>query len=130
MGNTQSIKKINFESMQKAIYNKYIIINTLDENKQECLILNTVLWKDEESIVNDYIKNDLQINIVIYGENSQDDKIVTKYYQLQKLGFSNIYIYIGGLFEWLLLQDIYGDDLFPTTTKQLDILKFKGCNVF
>lgn len=130
MGNTQSIKKINFESMQKAIYNKYIIINTLDENKQECLILNTVLWKDEESIVNDYIKNDLQINIVIYGENSQDDKIVTKYYQLQKLGFSNIYIYIGGLFEWLLLQDIYGDDLFPTTTKQLDILKFKGCNIF
>ena len=25
---------------------------------------------------------------------------------------------------WLLLQDIYGYELFPTTTKQLDFLKF------
>ena len=30
------------------------------------------------------------------------------------------------MFEWLLLQDIYGDDEFPTTTKELDILKYKG----
>jgi hypothetical protein len=28
-------------------------------------------------------------------------------------------------FEWLLLQDIYGDKEFPTTFKQLDLLKFK-----
>jgi hypothetical protein len=37
-----------------------------------------------------------------------------------------LYVYIGGLFEWLLLQDIYGDEEFPTTAKIIDILKYKG----
>ena len=41
------------------------------------------------------------------------------------LGFINVYIYLGGLFEWLLLQDIYGRDLFKTTKNELDILKYK-----
>ena len=41
------------------------------------------------------------------------------------LGFQNIYLYVGGLFEWLMLQDIYGDKEFPTTSKQLDFLKYK-----
>ena len=36
-----------------------------------------------------------------------------------------VYLYLGGLFEWLLLQDIYGFDDFPTTSRQLDILKYK-----
>jgi hypothetical protein len=42
------------------------------------------------------------------------------------LGFINIYLYNGGLFEWLLLQDIYGDDNFPTTKKNIDLLKYKS----
>ena len=50
---------------------------------------------------------------------------MTKYTQLVNLGFVNVYIYPGGLFEWLCLQDIYGDDEFPTTNKELDILKYK-----
>ena len=29
------------------------------------------------------------------------------------------------MFEWLMLQDIYGSDAFPTNKKQSDILKFK-----
>ena len=40
-------------------------------------------------------------------------------------GFANVYVYTGGLFEGLMLQDIYGFDNFPTTSKQLDLLKFK-----
>ena len=49
---------------------------------------------------------------------------------IKKLGLKNIYIYSGGLFEWLLLQDIYGEDEFPTTSKELDILKFKPVKYF
>ena len=30
------------------------------------------------------------------------------------------------MFEWLCLQDIYGSDSFPTTQKELDILKYKA----
>ena len=37
-----------------------------------------------------------------------------------------MYIYSGGLFEWLLLQDVYGKDEFPTMGCELDILKYKG----
>jgi len=34
------------------------------------------------------------------------------------------------LFEWLLLQDIYGQDDFSTTKNELDHLKFKGKSIF
>ena len=67
-----------------------------------------------------------KIKIVIYGKNCNDDKIYKKYNQLQTLGFFNSYVYTGGIFEWLLLQDIYGEKEFPTTKKELDILKFKS----
>ena len=30
------------------------------------------------------------------------------------------------MFEWLMLQDIYGKDLFPTTKKEVDLLKYKS----
>ena len=63
---------------------------------------------------------------IIYGENSLDDSVIIKYKQIYSLGFTNIYIYAGGIFEWLLLQDIYGNDLFPTTSLERDILQFKG----
>ena len=52
-------------------------------------------------------------------------KLYEKYSQLSSLGFYNIYIYAGGIFEWLMLQDIYGKPEFPTTKNELDILKFK-----
>ena len=29
------------------------------------------------------------------------------------------------MFEWLMLQDIYGEKEFPTTKRELDILKYK-----
>jgi hypothetical protein len=80
--------------------------------------------------LNKYLKLNKSIKIVIYGENCIDNKVISKYNQLYKLGFTNLYVYIGGLFEWLLLQDIYGDDEFPTTSKIIDILKYKGKNIY
>ena len=48
---------------------------------------------------------------------------------MRSIGFKNVFIYNGGLFEWLLLQDIYGEDNFPTTKHILDILKYKPNNI-
>jgi hypothetical protein len=48
-----------------------------------------------------------------------------KQMQLKKMGFRNVFVYLGGLFEWLLLQDIYGKLEFPTTSKQTDLLQYK-----
>lgn len=127
MGGSQSVIKINFEDMQAFIReSNIIIINTMPFNVQNCLILNTIQALDETNILNEMLKQNNKIKIVIYGMNSCDELIVSKYNQLIKLGFVNVYVYTGGLFEWLLLQDIYGPDSFPTTKKELDILQFKG----
>jgi len=131
MGVQQSINKINYEDVQYAIKNDYIIINSLPENEQDMLIIKTINASKEVEIMNSLLKSSLKDkNIIIYGKNSNDDKGLIKYNQLISLGFTNVYLYCGGLFEWTLLQDIYGDEEFPTTKKELDILKFKPCKKF
>mgnify|MGYP003675122240 CR=1 FL=1 len=128
MGNfiSTNINKIDAINLQSFINNNnYLIINTLCENDQHCLISNTIKANEEVEIINKYIKSNKLINIIIYGKNSHDDKIVKKYIQLNSIGFSNLYIYMGGLFEWLLLQQVYGDEEFSTTNKCDDILKYK-----
>jgi hypothetical protein len=126
MGNNQP-SKINYEDMQTAIKNPevYLIINTLLKTEQQCLIINTVPDTNEEEIINRYLKENKNIRIIIYGKHCNDENVNKKYQQLYSLGFYNIYLYLGGMFEWLMLQDIYGKDLFPTTRKELDLLKYK-----
>jgi hypothetical protein len=128
MGNTQSMKKINYEDMQTIMKNPevYFIINTLPVSEQQCLIVNTTLANDEEIIINKFMKENKSIRIIVYGKNCNDENVNKKYQQLLSLGFYNIFVYFGGMFEWLLLQDIYGKDLFPTTKKELDLLKYKS----
>lgn len=130
MGVSQSINKICFEDMKYAINNNYLIINTLPLNKQDCLIKNTIKADEETDILNNKLKTNISEIIIIYGENSQDDSVINKNNQLRSLGFINVYVYQGGLFEWLLLQDIYGFDLFETTSKKLDHLKYVGIRKF
>jgi len=130
MGNSQSIQfiqKINFEDVQTVYRNPevYVLINTMSENEQGCLIPNTISITQEETLINNFVKHNKSARIVIYGKNSNDDKLYKKYKQLMTLGFTNVHAYIGGMFEWLLLQDIYGFDEFPTTVRQLDFLKYK-----
>ena len=133
MGNSVSYNTINYEDIQYTIENKetHILINTLKESQQHCLIYGTCIIEKETDFINEMIQlGNFQIKILIYGENSNDKLMYKKYDQLIKLGFQNIYLYTGGLFEWLLLQDIYGDNEFPTTSKILDILKYKGNHQF
>jgi hypothetical protein len=129
MGNSQSsIQKISFEDIQYVIKNNenHLLINTLNETDQMCLIKNTISVQQEVEIINRLIQSsNQQIKIIIYGANCNDEKIYTRYNQLNTLGFYNVFIYVGGLFEWLLLQDIYGTQEFPTTSKTNDILKYK-----
>ena len=128
MGNSQSNQKINFEDVQYVLKNpeSHLLINTLPDTEQICLLPNTVTASQEELIINKYLNNGLKnIRIIIYGRNCNDEKIHTKCTQLTSLGFYNVYIYSGGLFEWLILQDIYGTQEFPTTKKEIDLLKYK-----
>jgi len=126
MGN-QIIKKVSFQDVQYAQSNEHVtIINTLPENEQTLLIYKTIMANQEIQEVERAIQT--KRIIILYGKNSNDETIYVKYNQIVKLG-GIVYIYIGGLFEWLLLQDIYGTDLFKTTNKTIDILKFKPNNI-
>ena len=131
MGNKMSIRKVGYEDVQfvkKKKKRNYILINTLTITEQNCLIPGTIAIKDEEAIINKNINN--KINIIIYGKNANDESIFKKYEQLLTLGCGSVFVYTGGLFEWLLLQDIYGKDEFPTTSDELDILKYRSESFF
>jgi hypothetical protein len=130
---TRVYKKLSFEDIQFAIRNKdeFIIINTLPVTDQSCLIENTISHVVEERTLNNLLTNyGLNQKIIIYGKNNTDNTINTKYDQLMNLGFQTVYLYVGGMFEWLCLQDIYGKEEFPTTTRELDILKYKPPRTF
>lgn len=128
MGNTQT-KKINFEDVLFA-QKQAILISTLPNNKQNCLIQGTIPHDEEEEIINSLLDTEPKKTIIIYGENSSDEKIYSKFKQLISLGFINVFIYTGGLFEWVLLRDIYGKENFQTTSEELDILKFRPNKLF
>lgn len=126
------IKKISFEDIKYAICHKeYLIINTMDSQSQSCLIFGTISLGEEEVLVNHLIEESTQgsVKIIIYGRNSIDTSVDRKADQLVALGFREIFIYSGGLFEWLLLQDIYGSSEFPTIGKCRDFLIYRGSRI-
>jgi len=124
-------KKIGFEDVveSRRHQEKYVLINTLPPSKQECLISGTLDLREEEAFVNTLLTKytDVSKHIILYGLNATDETPYQKQRQLLSLGISEVWVYSGGLFEWLLLQDIYGETEFPTTTpaKKNDMLKFR-----
>jgi len=129
-GTNMSIPKINYEDVKLSINNSnYLLINTLPNHEQNCLIYKTIHFSSEEQIINDLVNNNKSHNIIIYGKNCTDNSVYKKYNQFIDLGFTNVYLYLGGLFEWLLLQDIYGKDIFKTTSNELDIIKYKSNSI-
>jgi len=122
MGNI-SIQRINFEDIQFAQKNNSLIINTLPSTEQSMLIAGTISWEKEIKAVEVAIQK--KESIFIYGRHCNDETIYLKYEQIRKLG-GKVYLYAGGLFEWLLLQDIYGSEFLTTSTfKTVDLLKYK-----
>jgi hypothetical protein len=125
----QKSNNIGFDDILQNVINKkkgkILLINTLPITEQDYLIINTVPCNNEESLINDIIKQSEEIyyTIIIYGKNVLDETTKIKYNQLNNLGFQSVYIYSGGLFEWSLLAEIYGQDNFRTTHTCIDILK-------
>lgn len=124
-----AIKRADYEDIIHAIKNpdNFLIINTLPIGEQQVLIKSTIPYNDEEPTINNMLSNyDMDAKtIVIYGKNANDETAEKKYRQIKTLGFRNVFLYGGGLFEWLLLQDIFGDSNFPTIGKTDNFLKYK-----
>lgn len=109
---------VNFENVQYAFKNptEYLLMNTFPTDSQYCTIHGTIPYQEEERIINEMISqmDVTDKHIIIYGKNSNDPTVMQKYKQICSLGISSVYIYSGGMFEWLMLQDIYGKIEFPT----------------
>ncbi len=113
MGNSYSIA--SHDDVKDTVARHGLLIHIM-EVKQQVLIHGTIHADAEEDAINNTIsKNELNKPIIIYGKNTHAiEALVKKQKQLESLGFKNVKIYIGGLFEWALLQDIYGSKEFPT----------------
>jgi len=125
---SQKSYKIGFEEMHRAIRAplQYYIIHTMPASEQDCLVLGTVRAEEEEKKIEGILeKMGSNIKVVVYGRNNVDETVEKKYHQLIGLGMKEVYVYVGGLFEWVLLQELYGEDNFPTVGKCRDLLRFK-----
>lgn len=127
MGNAEShIKTVNFDNVK---YDKNILIHVMEEKDQSLLIKGTLTIEDEIKTLNSVLSASKQgkTRIIIYGKNTDDYvKVMRRYKQLCGLGFDAC-VYFGGLFEWLLLQEIYGISEFPIEKRgsaTADVLKF------
>ena len=120
---------INYEELQSKIGTSIILLNTLSSEDQKYLIKGTLNAMYEIGIMNDQLKKNKNVEIIIYGKDHYDISVIKKYNQLKQLGFKNVSIYFGGLFEWALLQDIYGSSNFQTDGQikdPLQISKYKN----
>jgi len=121
--------RIGFDDVLEAIKSpgSHYLINTLPITEQDCLIHNTLPCDKEEELINTLLES-YEINtkkIILYGKNGCDNTVYAKYDQLTKLGIAGVHIYVGGLFEWLLLRDVYGSALFKLKGSTDDILKYR-----
>jgi len=123
------VKKIGFEDVLTGLKHPagYILINTLSADKQTCLIYGTILAEKEEEVLNGLLEqfDAGSYRIIVYGQHSADDSVDQKYRQLKRLGFEHVSVYGGGLFEWLLLQEVYGAGEFKTQGKCQDLLSYR-----
>lgn len=125
-------KSIGFDDLLHCIRNpaKYVLIHTMSANER-ILISGTLSVSEEETFMNEYLSKyvENQKTIVLYGRNSCDDSPRKKRAQLLSLGISDVYVYAGGMFEWVLLQDIYGENEFPTSEVVVDLLAYRPLTI-
>ena len=125
MGVMYSMPSYNYHQLQDRMKFDIILINTMSLSKQDCLIKGTIKAIFEEDYINKLLKTNKNKEIILYGIHHTDLSVITKYNQLKKLGFKNVYIYFGGMYEWLLLQDVFGAINFQTDGIITNIVDYK-----
>ena len=126
MGNqslTMAVQRATFEDVRANVSGKTgLVISVLAETDQQVLISGTVPCVDEVAEVEKAIHEKKEI--IVYGTNNHDERVLTKYNQLKKLG-GLPKVYVGGLFEWILLQEFYGKERFALTTYDFDLYQYR-----
>uniref|UniRef100_A0A6C0D2C4 Rhodanese domain-containing protein n=1 Tax=viral metagenome TaxID=1070528 RepID=A0A6C0D2C4_9ZZZZ len=128
MGVMYSMPSYNFHQLQdrmKKQGNELILINTLPLTRQDCLIKGTLKAFIEVEYMNKLLKTNKNKEIIVYGIHHTDTSVIQKYNQLKKLGFTNVHIYFGGMYEWLLLQEVFDTTNFQTDGMIKNIVDYK-----
>ena len=125
MGVMYSLPSYNYHQLQDRMKNDIILINTLPLTRQECLIKGTLQAFIEVEYMNKLLKTNKNKEIIVYGIHHTDLTVITKYNQLKKLGFKNVHIYFGGMYEWLLLQEVFDTTNFQTDGNIKNIVDYK-----
>ncbi len=85
----------------------YCLINTLPEHRQDCVIAHTLPCAEEEATLNRWLSRwEVHRPIVIYGQHAGDATIYRKYNQCVAVGFEQVFVYLGGMMEWMLLRSV------------------------
>ena len=122
MGNHQSVSdRVNFDDVVSKEATT-ILINVMEDVDQNVLIKGTVPCNDEVAEVQKAILE--RSTVIVYGRNCHDDRVFSKYVQIKKLG-GKPKVYLGGLFEWMLLHEVYGNDRFPLTTDKFELYQYR-----
>jgi hypothetical protein len=126
MGNV-SQATANYDDVRQS---QCLLIHTMED--ESILIDRTLTIEKETTKINSLLADhNYDIHIIIYGKNVDDyEALVQKRVQLLKLGFRNVWFYPGGLFEWILLRDVYGTRQFPTTADAKDLIKYRPKSAF
>jgi rhodanese-related sulfurtransferase len=127
-------RRVGFDDVLLAIQHPetYMLINTLPAHQQSCLIQQTTPVAEEEVRMNQLMSSDKHHRqmVIVYGKNGSDVTVDRKCQQLSSLGFREVFVYSGGMLEWMLLQDVFGYAEFPTTSRSGDIFQFQADSVF
>lgn len=75
--------------------------------------------------MDNYLKSNRAVKIIIYGKHCNDDLTEKSIINYLNWGFRTFIFMVEECLNGLLLQDIYGADEFPTSSKQTDHLKYK-----
>ena len=125
MGVMYSMPSYNYIQLQDRMKHEIVLINTMPLIKQDCLIKGTIKASNEEDYMNKLLKTNKNKEIIIYGIHHTDLSVIKKYNQLKKLGFKNVHIYFGGMYEWLLLQEVFDITNFQTDGYIKNIVDYK-----
>jgi hypothetical protein len=126
MGNTTQ-PTANYDDIR---HNQCLLIHIMED--ESILIDRTITIEKETAKINSLLaEHSYDTHIIVYGKNVDDyEALVQKQNQLLKLGFRNVWFYPGGLFEWILLRDVYGTRQFPTTADAKDLIKYRPKSAF
>jgi hypothetical protein len=91
-----------------------LIISTTITERGSPYIAGTVS-RFAELITIDSLKrsNRFDVPILVYGHNMFDTTVKTQSTILMNNGFTKVFVYVGGMFEWMLLHKLYGNTAFP-----------------